>query len=88
MAKQYKHYDKKTLSELSDAGKWLLETRAEQEADRLMGMRPDEARAQYIMLLAKNLEKRAKAYLTKEPTKDQSENPFPKSNQPSIWDGE
>lgn len=59
MSKNYKHYASKTLDEMDDNAKTLTSIRAEQQAETLLGMRPDQAKAEYCYLLGKVLQDRA-----------------------------
>lgn len=59
MAKEYKYHTKKTFEEMDDNAKTLTGIRADQESERLLGMRPDMARAEYCLLLGRLLQDKA-----------------------------
>lgn len=83
--KPYRYYTSKTFEEQDDNAQTLTRLRADQEADRILGMRPDLARSQYCILLAKVLAEKAtrlaKSLSKKEPVQHQE------AVKPgSIWD--
>lgn len=86
MTSKYVHYSKKDFESLDENGKALTQLRAEQEADRLIGMRPDLARAQYCLLLSKILGEKATALGRKLAKSNQPKEPS--SERASIWGDE